>query len=105
MTDAAMAVTGAACSASAAGCSPSAACRARAAPITPTTVRPIRSCILVFYYGGPSHLDTYDLKPNAPAEVRGEFKPIATASRACGSASTCRTLARRDGQRRASSAA
>jgi hypothetical protein len=38
----------------------------------------IRSCILIFYYGGPSHLDTFDLKPNAPQEVRGEFKPIAT---------------------------
>ena len=38
----------------------------------------IRACILVFYYGGPSQLDTYDLKPNAPAEVRGEFRPIAT---------------------------
>ena len=38
----------------------------------------IRACIFVFYYGGPSHLDTYDLKPNAPADVRGEFKPIAT---------------------------
>ncbi len=43
-----------------------------------TTGKPIQACILVFYYGGPSHLDTYDLKPNAPAEVRGEFKPIAT---------------------------
>lgn len=40
--------------------------------------RPIRACILVFYYGGPSHLDTYDLKPNAPSGVRGEFKAIAT---------------------------
>lgn len=38
----------------------------------------IRACIFVFYYGGPSHLDTYDMKPNAPADVRGEFKPIAT---------------------------
>jgi hypothetical protein len=38
----------------------------------------IRSCILLFYYGGPSHLDTWDLKPDAPAEVRGEFRPIAT---------------------------
>ncbi len=37
-----------------------------------------RSCILVFNYGGPSHLDTWDLKPDAPAEVRGEFKPIST---------------------------
>lgn len=38
----------------------------------------IKSCIVVFYYGGPSHLDTYDLKPQAPADVRGEFQPIAT---------------------------
>lgn len=38
----------------------------------------IKSCILIFYYGGPSHLETYDMKPDAPAEVRGEFKPIAT---------------------------
>lgn len=39
---------------------------------------PIRACILIFYYGGPSHLDTYDPKPNAPAEIRGEFRVIAT---------------------------
>jgi Protein of unknown function (DUF1501) len=39
---------------------------------------PIRSCILIFYYGGPSHLDTYDPKPDAPAEVRGEFRTITT---------------------------
>jgi hypothetical protein len=37
-----------------------------------------RSCILVFNYGGPSHLDTFDLKPDAPSEIRGEFKPIPT---------------------------
>jgi len=37
-----------------------------------------RSCILVFNYGGPSHLDTFDLKPDAPREIRGEFRPIAT---------------------------
>jgi hypothetical protein len=40
--------------------------------------RPIDSCILLFYYGGPSHLDTWDMKPHAPAEVRGMFGPIAT---------------------------
>jgi Protein of unknown function (DUF1501) len=34
------------------------------------------SCILVFLNGGPSHLDMWDMKPQAPAEVRGEFKPI-----------------------------
>ena len=41
--------------------------------------KPIRSCILIFYYGGPSHLDTVDPKPNAPAEVRGEYRTIPTA--------------------------
>jgi hypothetical protein len=44
----------------------------------PQTPRPVRACVLVFYYGGPSHLDTFDMKPDAPAEVRGEFKSIAT---------------------------
>ncbi|MSR32278.1 MAG: DUF1501 domain-containing protein [Gemmataceae bacterium] len=37
-----------------------------------------RSVILIWQAGGPSHLDMYDLKPNAPTEIRGEFKPIAT---------------------------
>ncbi len=35
-----------------------------------------RACILVYLLGGPSHLDMWDLKPDAPAEVRGPFKPI-----------------------------
>jgi hypothetical protein len=39
----------------------------------------VRSCILVFYYGGPSHLETFDPKSDAPAEVRGEYRTIATA--------------------------
>ena len=52
--------------------------RAHAAAKLAAAPRPIRACILVFYYGGPSHIDTYDLKPDAPAEVRGEFKPIST---------------------------
>jgi hypothetical protein len=37
-----------------------------------------RSCILLFMWGGPAHQDTWDMKPHAPAEYRGEFKPIAT---------------------------
>src|SRR5262245_29143339 len=37
-----------------------------------------RSCILAFLFGAPAHQDVWDLKPNAPREVRGEFKPIAT---------------------------
>ncbi len=55
----------------------------RAQAAAPPVVRaagppPIRACILLFLYGGPSHLDTFDLKPDAPAEVRGEFRPTAT---------------------------
>ena len=37
-----------------------------------------KSVILLFMWGGPSHLDTWDMKPGAPAEVRGPFKPIPT---------------------------
>jgi hypothetical protein len=43
-----------------------------------TSLPPISSVILLFYYGGPSHLDTWDMKPNAPPQVRGNFRPIAT---------------------------
>ncbi len=45
-----------------------------------TTDHPARakSIILLNLFGGPSHLDMFDMKPNAPAEVRGEFKPIAS---------------------------
>ncbi len=39
-----------------------------------------RSIINIFLRGGPTHMDTFDLKPNAPQEYRGEFKPIATTS-------------------------
>jgi hypothetical protein len=52
---------------------------AQAAEIASPARQPIKACILVFYYGGPSHLDTFDLKPAAPADVRGEFRPISTA--------------------------
>lgn len=40
----------------------------------------IRSCIIVFYYGGPSHLDTYDMKPKGPTAIRGEFRPVASSA-------------------------
>src|SRR5438876_4939679 len=36
------------------------------------------NCIMLFLVGGPSHIDTWDPKPDAPAEVRGPFKPIQT---------------------------
>jgi hypothetical protein len=37
-----------------------------------------KAIIMVYLPGGPSHQDTFDLKPDAPADVRGEFKPIKT---------------------------
>jgi hypothetical protein len=45
-----------------------------------TTARPAKSCILFFLEGGPAHQDLWDMKPEAPAEVRGEFEPIATST-------------------------
>jgi hypothetical protein len=36
------------------------------------------SCILIWMDGGPSHYETFDPKPGAPAEIRGKFDPIAT---------------------------
>src|SRR6187200_1830486 len=39
-----------------------------------------RSTILFFLCGGASHVDTWDMKPDAPAEYRGPFKPIATSA-------------------------
>ncbi|MBI1916708.1 MAG: DUF1501 domain-containing protein, partial [Planctomycetes bacterium] len=39
---------------------------------------PARACIILFQQGGPSHHDTFDMKPEAPVEIRGEFKSIAT---------------------------
>ena len=37
-----------------------------------------KSCIFIVQYGGCSHLDTFDLKPNAPEAIRGPYQPIAT---------------------------
>jgi hypothetical protein len=49
--------------------------RADAATATP---RKHRAVIMVYLSGGLPHQDTFDLKPNAPREIRGEFQPIAT---------------------------
>src|SRR5690349_16344805 len=49
----------------------------RLAAGAPDGQRP-KSCILLWMAGGPSHIDTFDPKPDAPADVRGEFKPIDT---------------------------
>ena len=37
-----------------------------------------KSCIFIVMGGGPSHVDIWDMKPQAPAEIRGPYKPIAT---------------------------
>jgi len=42
-----------------------------------------RSCIVIFHQGGPAHHDTFDMKPAAPAEIRGEFRPIPTTVPGC----------------------
>ncbi|MCY2946465.1 MAG: DUF1501 domain-containing protein [Planctomycetota bacterium] len=41
---------------------------------------PAKSCIIVYCWGGMSHIDSFDPKPDAPAEIRGSFKTIATAT-------------------------
>jgi len=38
----------------------------------------IRNCITLFLVGSPGHLDTWDMKPDAPEDIRGKFKPIST---------------------------
>src|SRR5262249_2864628 len=43
-----------------------------------TSGRLYKSVIMVYLSGGLAHQDTFDLKPDAPDEVRGEFRPIAT---------------------------
>lgn len=48
-------------------------------PVLPGRVGQARACIVLYCWGGVSHLDTWDPKPHAPAEVRGEFQTIATA--------------------------
>jgi hypothetical protein len=49
--------------------------RAAAGPID---VPRAKACILLFMWGGPAQQDTWDMKPDAPVEYRGEFRPIAT---------------------------
>ncbi len=44
--------------------------------VDPTKDR--RSCIMIFNLGAPSQLDTFDMKPQAPAEIRGPFQPISS---------------------------
>ena len=43
-----------------------------------TAAAPAKSVIMIYLPGGPSHIDMYDMKPEAPIEFRGEFQPIRT---------------------------
>jgi hypothetical protein len=55
-----------------------AAARDSAAPGSDLKPTRQKAAIMIYLPGGPSHMDMYDLKPDAPAEFRGEFKPIQT---------------------------
>ena len=52
--------------------------QAQAGPAGRVKSTPHKAAIMIYLPGGPSHLDTYDLKPDAPKEYRGEFNPIKT---------------------------
>src|SRR5262245_18621854 len=57
------------------------AARAKAEAAPKSAARPrsfgrAKSCIVLFMFGAPAHQDIWDLKPHAPAQVRGEFQPI-----------------------------
>src|SRR5262245_17691532 len=57
--------------------------RPRAVSASPTTTSAApttspKAAIMIYLPGGPSHMDMYDLKPNAPKEFKGEFNPINT---------------------------
>jgi len=54
--------------------------RASAAPAPPGRRKVAKSAILVWLSGGASHIDTWDMKPDAPAEYRGLFIPIPTSA-------------------------
>ena len=51
--------------------------RAVAAP-QQTETKQARSCVLFFLFGGPSQIDLWDMKPTAPVEIRGDFRPVST---------------------------
>lgn len=56
-------------------------CEALSAPAASATLPALahdRSMIVLWLWGGPSHMETFDLKPDAPSEYRGQFRPIPT---------------------------
>ena len=64
---------------------------------TTATAPQAKNCILIWLDGGPSHLETFDLKPEAPSEVRGPLNPIATAISGIGISECMPELASRMG--------
>lgn len=52
--------------------------RAHASDKRSAEARRQNACVFLFLFGGPSHIDLWDMKPEAPREIRGEFKPVAT---------------------------
>jgi len=52
--------------------------RAQSPSDKPIARRRINSCVFVFLFGGPSHIDLWDMKPQVPVNVRGNFSPIST---------------------------
>ncbi len=50
----------------------------KAAGAVDETKADVKNCITLFLVGSPGHVDTWDMKPNAPANIRGPFKPIQT---------------------------
>jgi hypothetical protein len=52
--------------------------RLMADPSSPVARRQRNACVFLFLFGGPSHIDLWDMKPQAPEQVRGEFRPVPT---------------------------
>ncbi|MCA8990136.1 MAG: DUF1501 domain-containing protein, partial [Planctomycetaceae bacterium] len=48
------------------------------APLQGTSFGRAKRCLMIYLWGGPAHQDTFDMKPEAPVEYRGEFQPIPT---------------------------
>ena len=64
--------------------------RAAASPSRYNRQTTAKSTIMIWLSGGASHIDTWDMKPDAPEEYRGTFKPVATSAPASRYANTCR---------------
>jgi hypothetical protein len=54
-----------------------------ASSAAPAPTAKAKACILLYLYGSPSQLETFDMKPDAPAEIRGEMKPMRSSLPGC----------------------